>query len=488
MRERLLPDSLFARLLAALLTVLALTFVLVLVLILRERHEFTLLETGARSTAQTIAETTEYLATLPAAQRATAVAGLQKHGDNMEPPLLPQGESPDRVFAPEVQRRFELRRQEEQAAEKAFVAQVQKRLGSRYKVTAGPPIATASSDVIDIRQGGRRSISAPPQIGGGMGPPQFTSRTFDVHIALPDETALVFRTSAPRHGPPLPREIFVNLAVLAIALCIALYIMTRTITRPLADLERAAGAVGRGTAYTELQERGARELRSAARAFNAMQDRIRRYLDSRTRVLAAMSHDLRTPLTRLRLRVESIDSDALRAQCIADIDEMSKMVTGALGVFRGLNDEEAAETLDVNELLESLRKEFIEMGKDVSLAGKAHGTIQAKRLALKRCLANLLQNAIQYGKRARISVADGESLTIRIRDEGPGIPVDLLERVFEPFFRIEGSRHRDLGGTGLGLSIARDIAQAHGGALTVHNVEKGLEAVLVLPRTRAVSG
>jgi signal transduction histidine kinase len=229
------------------------------------------------------------------------------------------------------------------------------------------------------------------------------------------------------------------------------------------------------------EEKGARELRGAARAFNAMQDRIRRYLDSRTRVLAAMSHDLRTPLTRLRLRVEAIDDHTLRTQCVGDIDEMSKMVSGALSLFRGLNDEESPESTDVNATLSALQREFAAMGKEVTISGTAGASIQAKPLALKRCLANLLHNAVQYGKRAHVVVEDGTALTIRIQDEGPGIAPELLEQVFEPFFRIESSRNRDLGGTGLGLSIARDIAQAHGGSLTLRNLPQGgLEATLVL--------
>jgi len=477
-----LLDSLFARLLAALLGVLAVTFVIVLVLILRERHEFTLLESGARITAQNIAETTEYLETLPADRRVQAWTSMQKHVENSELPPFAPGESPDRVFSQEIQRRLALRRQEEEAAQKVFVAQVQKRLGSRYRVSAGPPSWLLGANVIDLRQGPRRAFEPPPAMGEGAGPQLFLSRTFDVHIGLPDSTELTFRTSAPRHGPPLPREIFVNLGVLALALCVALYIMARTITRPLADLERAADAVGRGAGYTRLEEKGARELRGAARAFNAMQDRIRRYLDSRTRVLAAMSHDLRTPLTRLRLRVETIEDDALRSQCVVDIDEMSKMVSGALSVFRGLNDEEALESVDVNALLAALQQEFTHMGTEVTLTGRAQDALRAKPLALKRCLANLLHNAVQYGKRAHIVVEDGTALTIRVQDEGPGIAPELLEQVFEPFFRIEGSRNRDLGGTGLGLSIARDIAQAHGGSLTLHNLPHGLEALLVLPR------
>jgi signal transduction histidine kinase len=164
---------------------------------------------------------------------------------------------------------------------------------------------------------------------------------------------------------------------------------------------------------------------------------------------------------------------------------MSSMIRGALAIFRGLNDEEPAIAIDMNELLGSLREEHMELGGVVTLSGRADEPYAGKPLALKRCLGNLIQNAIQYGNEANVSVEDGAALVIRVRDRGPGVPAEALDRVFEPFFRLESSRNRDTGGTGLGLSIARDIAQAHGGTLTLANLEHGLEATLTLPRTRS---
>jgi len=254
----------------------------------------------------------------------------------------------------------------------------------------------------------------------------------------------------------------------------------------LSRLAGAADNIGRGLRSPKLEEKGARELRHAARAFNTMQDRLHRYLDSRTRVLAAMSHDLKTPLTRLRLQVETqIEDPALQARFGKELDEMEGMVRGALALFRGLNDEEALEPVDVDRLLDTVRGEFVEMGKDVTVEGRALEPFQAKPQALKRCITNLVNNAVNFGARARILVRDGAQLEISIRDDGPGIPAEELERVFEPFYRLESSRNRDTGGTGLGLSIARDLAQAHGGALVLANrPEGGLEARLTLPRGR----
>lgn len=216
-----------------------------------------------------------------------------------------------------------------------------------------------------------------------------------------------------------------------------------------------------------------------------MQDRLHRYLDSRSRVLAAMSHDLKTPLTRLRLQVETLDNPPMQERIGKELDEMESMVHEALALFRGLDDGAPTVPIDVNELLTSLSEQFREMGEEVTVTGRAQQPFTGKLQALKRCLTNLIANAVKFGVRARVVVEDGAELVIRVCDEGPGIPAAELEHVFEPFYRVESSRNRDSGGTGLGLSIARDIAQAHGGTLSLTNLAPGgLEALLVLPRRR----
>ena len=162
---------------------------------------------------------------------------------------------------------------------------------------------------------------------------------------------------------------------------------------------------------------------------------------------------------------------------------MESMVRGALALFRGLDDDETLAPIDINALVATLRSEFTEMGADVTVEGQALQPFMGKPQALRRCLTNLVANAVKFGTRAKLVVEDGTALLIRVRDEGPGIPPDELERVFEPFYRVESSRNRDTGGTGLGLSIARDVAQAHGGSLVARNLPAGgLEALLVLPR------
>ena len=210
---------------------------------------------------------------------------------------------------------------------------------------------------------------------------------------------------------------------------------------------------------------------------------MQRYLDSRTRVLAAMSHDLKTPLTRLRLRVETLDNDDVRTRFGRDLDEMEGMVRGALTMLKGLTDDEAVEPIDINQLLPMLQAEFAELGARVTVRGRAIRRFVGKPQALKRCLTNLISNAINFGTSATVLVEDGAALVIRVRDEGPGLPPEELERVFEPFYRVESSRNRDTGGSGLGLSIARDVAQSLGGSLILRNLpERGLEALLSFSR------
>ncbi|WP_129641040.1 ATP-binding protein [Peristeroidobacter agariperforans] len=464
MDRRLLPDTLFGRLFVATVGVIGAMLLVFILLIVRERRELALLDSGAGSSANTIAETSQYLAGLSREQR-----------DDARLKLREQRLTPDDVRPPPPR----IQDEERAALERAFAAHLQRHLGSEYKVATGPPRARRS-EVIPLHVL-RRDLPPPD----GAPPPGLIrrDRVFDVTVTFPDGDKAVFRTFAPRSGPRLPKQIFLELGLLAIALGVVLYAMTRTITRPLGDLARAADAVGRGATGTPLKETGGREIRRATRAFNSMQERLRRYLDSRTQVLAAMSHDLRTPLTRLRLRVESVDDDQLRQRLVEDLDEMSSMIRGALGVFRGLNDDETAVPVDINALALELQRQHAEMGGEVSISGSARAPYVAKPLALKRCLGNLVQNAIRHGVSATIQIDDGLQLIVRVLDEGPGIPEDMLEKVFEPFFRLEHSRNRDTGGTGLGLSIARDIAQAHGGSLSLHNRQNGgLEARLVLPR------
>jgi len=220
-------------------------------------------------------------------------------------------------------------------------------------------------------------------------------------------------------------------------------------------------------------------------AFNVMQTRVRAYLLERAELLRAVSHDLKTPLTRMRLRAEMLADDAQRDKFLRDLAEMEAMVGSSLEFFRSLGHEPRREPVDIGALAESVAEDWRATGGSVELRGAPRSPYPAHPQALRRCLDNLVGNAIRYGERARIVIDDdARRLRIRIEDDGPGIPEEALERVFEPFYRLEGSRNRASGGTGLGLSIARNIARWHGGELVLQSGEqhKGIIAQLTLPR------
>jgi signal transduction histidine kinase len=256
------------------------------------------------------------------------------------------------------------------------------------------------------------------------------------------------------------------------------------VTRPLSELADAAERLGNDLEASPLPEHGASELRRAARAFNSMQERLARYLKSRVTALSAISHDLKTPITRMRLRAELIEDPTLRDSLLRDMSELEAMVRSALEFIRGLESVEPAQPTDINALIGSICDDFRESGHDVTVTGSAGSPYPAQPQALKHCLVNLIDNACKYGGAARIEVEErGQALVVRVRDRGFGLPEGELEKVFEPFYRCESSRSRDTGGTGLGLAIARNVAQLHHGRVSLRNhPDGGVEATLALPR------
>ncbi|MES2356102.1 MAG: ATP-binding protein [Pseudomonadota bacterium] len=280
-----------------------------------------------------------------------------------------------------------------------------------------------------------------------------------------------------------PRFLLSMLVRLITVIILAL-LAVRLVARPLQTLASAAEDLGRDIHRPPLEEIGPLEVQRAASAFNTMQRRLIDYIQERTRILAAVSHDLRTPITRLRLRTELLDESEVRAKFINDLEEMESMVSATLDFTRSVDKTASRRDIDVMALLESLQADAQELGYDVEIFGSALETAKADPQSLKSCIANLLDNAWKYGKHARIIVNDSENeLRISVCDDGPGIPEKEIEKVFEPFYRVEGSRSRSTGGVGLGLSIARNAARANGGNLVLRNrQEGGLEATLLLPR------
>ncbi len=269
-----------------------------------------------------------------------------------------------------------------------------------------------------------------------------------------------------------------------IASALTAWVAARWLSDPIKRMAMAAEELGKNLNAALIDETsGPSEVRQASRVFNQMQARIKQQLEERNRFLAAVSHDLRTPLTRLKLRAEKLDQLDLRSAVQGDINEMVDLIDTTLDYLRGNQQEDATCLFDISALVHSMAEDAQECGNVVAVSGYAR-PIRLQPLTTRRCLNNLIENALRYGKRASIVVGEtDDEVVIAIHDAGPGIPEDKLEAVFAPFYRLEASRSRYTGGVGLGLSIARDMAKKQGGNITLKNAPKGgLVATLVLPK------
>lgn len=279
-------------------------------------------------------------------------------------------------------------------------------------------------------------------------------------------------------------------SVLAVTICFGVAIIVvavlllRWATRPLRDLALAAERFSLDRIPQPLQETGPTEVRRAARAFNTMRERIQRLVAERMQALAAVSHDLRTPITRLRLRSELMEDEATRDLVDADLAEMESMIDSTLEFLRGGVSSEAIRPLDIVSVIETIVDDHADHGHSVSLGGASQGRVLGRLLALRRAFWNVIGNAVKYGGRAMIVIAETpDRLSITIEDDGPGIPDGDMERVFQPFVRLEESRGRATGGSGLGLTIARAVIVSHGGEIILANrPEGGLRVTIILPR------
>lgn len=272
---------------------------------------------------------------------------------------------------------------------------------------------------------------------------------------------------------PLQRQAS-YLIVFAALILLVTYLVAKMAALPLKRLTAAAENLGHDLDVPELPETGSIEARRAASAFNAMRARMRRQIQHRTHMLGAITHDLQTPLTRLRLRLEKVDDATLRGKLINDLATMQTMVTDGLDLASSMDSSEPRHLLDADSMLDSICVDALDGGQDVMLDGRTAAFIMVQANAFRRCLTNIIDNAVKYGHFARIRVtAEGGKLVICIRDGGPGIADIHLDAVLEPFFRLESSRSRDTGGTGIGLTIARNIAKSNEGSLVLSNHRDG---------------
>ncbi len=386
----------------------------------------------------------------------------------------------------------------------------------RALVTAPPERRAAVLADQDLPAGLSATLDDAPGVHPGMGP-------------VPERLARLFRLDGPGSGPPMgprrfrPAEVlsgaergmlfvamrfpdrgWLNLAIapprvrpwhsdtflaafvlMSLAAAGLILWAVRRLTRPVRDLAAAAERLGRDVNAPALPERGPREVATAAAAFNTMAGNIRRFVADRTQMLAAIGHDLRTPITRLRLRAELIEDEALRGRTLRDLAEMERMIAATLAFARDDATQEQAVPLDLAALTRTVLDEAADgqEGAVTAYDGPDHLVLPLRPIAAKRAIANLVGNALRYGGAARATLSrDARRAVLAVEDDGPGIPEESLDEVFRPFHRLEASRNSETGGTGLGLTIARSMARAHGGEVALRNRPGGgLRAELSLP-------
>jgi signal transduction histidine kinase len=331
----------------------------------------------------------------------------------------------------------------------------------------------------------RRTVPAPAPVAGRAAPlPQEgLSRYVTVALKFRDGRQALAETTIFQPALQIPTEAWLSIALLFVVTAIFSIWAVYLAVQPVRMLAGAADRISRNIDEPPLAEdKGASEIRSAARSFNRMQDRLKRHVNSRALAFAAMSHDLRTPLTRMRLRLESLGDDA-KHKLGDDLDEIEALATSVLDVTRSLAADEPMARIDLAELSHKLVDDYAQLGHSLKVEGEA-APIEARPLSLRRALVNVMDNAFKYARDVVLRIDEGKGeVLLHVLDRGPGIPSEEQEKVLYPFYRIEGSRSRETGGAGLGLAIAKDIVEGHGGALEVANrPDGGLRVSFRMPR------
>ncbi len=317
--------------------------------------------------------------------------------------------------------------------------------------------------------------------------PQSKSEPYSsIAVSLRDGSGLIF-TAADRGSGAGPLGRFAaRFVILSVVISLVACLGARLLARPLDAFAVAARRFGTDPKAPPIVEQGPREMRQAIAAFNTMQLQIQRFVSGQVAMFSAISHDLRTPLTRMRLRGEFIVDSQQQERLFRDVDDMQSMIDAALAYLRDNAADEETTSIDLPELLRTIADNYADMGNEVAYSGPDHLPYRGRPVALKRAFGNLVDNAVRYGRLAAIELRKGQgSVVVTVCDEGPGIPVNALEEVFTPFQRVDPSRNRHTGGIGLGLTAARAGFRAHGGDVILANgVDRGLRASVTLPMTR----
>ncbi|MEL0436727.1 ATP-binding protein [Phycobacter sp. K97] len=386
----------------------------------------------------------------------------------------------------------------------SILAAVNSRL-VRFSVGDAPLVTSGQPDLVPIEEPGdirATEVTVSPHDGRPAEPPAAFAWLHDrmraagvapveFRISVPLGDGDWLNVSAQFQRPDLqapPALLGATLLSLVLVIAALWYGLGR-ITRPLRQLASAADGFGLDAPAPEMPRRGPREVQALSDALDRMHGRLTAMVTDRTRMLAALGHDLRSPITALRVRAEMVDDDETRERMAATLEEMQEMVDSTLAYARGVSTDQPMEETDLADLMRDLAVELSETGPEISVEAPVPVHADIRRTAMRRALRNLMENAQRYGSGARATVRQtAHAAEILIEDEGPGIPEDDLEKVFDPFTRLETSRSRETGGIGLGLPIARSILRAHGGDVTLTNrTSGGLRATIHLPRTESAA-
>jgi len=366
-------------------------------------------------------------------------------------------------------------------------------IGATPPIEPAPPLrapVAGAQAPSDIHRPAPPAISSDPLVpmpgraGGlcGFAPPPFVEGDFVAALKIGNGRWAIVQPAPEPFPNAWQRRVLLWFLIAFAVVAPVGWLFARRIVKPLAGFAEAAETLGRDPSAQILDLDGPAEIGRAARAFNMMQSRLKSFVDDRTAMIGAISHDLRTPLTRLRFRIEDVDDDHIRQGMIEEVEQMEQMITSVLGFIREASSPGVRERLDLRMILDDVLEDAAMIGGDVSMESTVPAPVEVDVLGMRRLFTNLVENAVKYGDRARVrlSVANGEAIA-DVMDDGPGVPDDDLERAFEPFYRTANALSSDKRGSGLGLAVCRSIARAHGGDVRLLRSAGGFTAQLRVP-------